>query len=235
MCNRDLQEGQRVWCSKRCNDRWRWSVPSRKFVCPACGRTVLIPANKIARRKYCDNACARRAVAPPVLHGKANGNWRGGQAYKYGPGWKEAKERVRERDKVCQHCGKTPEENGRALDVHHINPHRNSKDNSLENLVALCRSCHMRAIDRGRRGAARFCGPEQLELKPLSQREQIRIRGYRRRKRRQELMAQAFELDSEGQSLRQIARALGVSHQTIAIWLATRESSSVSYSVNRAR
>jgi hypothetical protein len=123
----------------------------------------------------------------------------------------------------------------RRLDVHHINPHRNSKDNSLDNLIALFRSCHMRAIDRGRRGAAKFCGPEQLELKPLSLRELTRIRGYRQRKRREELMAQAIELDAKGQSLRRIARALGVSHQTIANWLAARETSSVSYSVNRAR
>lgn len=78
----------------------------------------------------------------------------------YGPGWKQQKQKARERDKVCRHCGKTPEENGRALDVHHINPYRYSGDNRLENLICLCRSCHMRAIDRGRRGAAKFAGPQ---------------------------------------------------------------------------
>ncbi|MGH2813330.1 MAG: HNH endonuclease signature motif containing protein [Actinomycetota bacterium] len=81
------------------------------------------------------------------------------------------KEQVRQRDEVCRSCGKTPEENGRALDVHHISPYRYSGDHSLENLVALCRSCHMRSVDRGRRGAARFAGPKQLELRPPSHRE----------------------------------------------------------------
>jgi hypothetical protein len=114
MCNKELKDGQRVWCSKRCNDRWRYSVPSRKFVCPACGQTVLIPANKFAGRRYCDNTCARRECKPPLLYGKENGNWRGGKAYNYGPGWNEAKERVRDRDKACRNCGKTPEENAPA-------------------------------------------------------------------------------------------------------------------------
>jgi HNH endonuclease/helix-turn-helix protein len=146
--------------------------------------------------------------------------WRGGRAISYGPGWKETKVLVRDRDKVCQFCGKTPEQNGRALDVHHIDPYRYTANNHPDNLVALCRSCHMRAIDRGRRGSARFAGPQQLELKPPSQRELIRRRGYAERARRKGLMEQAFELNAKGRSLRQIARALGVSHQTIANWLA---------------
>lgn len=142
----------------------------------------------------------------------------------YGPGWKQRKQEARDRDKVCRHCGKTPEENGRALDVHHINPYRYSGDNSLENLLALCRSCHMRALDRGRRGAAKFAGPQQLQLRPVSQRDRNRLKGQRIRARRRELQAKALGLNEEGLSLRQIGRAIGVSHQTVANWLNANES-----------
>lgn len=221
-CFQPIIGSRRSWCDATRYELYRRTVDTEPFLCPGCDRVVLVPRHNRTLRKFCSRSCATATYNRLYLRGPRNGMWRGGRAYNYGPGWKEAKERVRERDKVCQNCAKTPEENGRALDVHHIDPHRNSKNNSLDNLVALCHSCHMRALDRGRRGAARFCGPEQLELKPLSQREQIRIRGYRQRRRREELKAEAFELDAKGQSLRQISRALGVSHQTISNWLTGR-------------
>lgn len=43
---------------------------------------------------------------------------------------------------VCQHCGKSTNENGRALDVHRIVPDGLGGKYELDNLVALCRSCH---------------------------------------------------------------------------------------------
>jgi 5-methylcytosine-specific restriction protein A len=71
-----------------------------------------------------------------------NANWlRSGT---YGAGWKAIADAIRKRDKVCRHCGKTPEQNGRKLDVHHIKAYRVSLDHSPENLIALCRSCHYR-------------------------------------------------------------------------------------------
>lgn len=59
--------------------------------------------------------------------------------------WMQRAAEVRARDKVCRDCGKTPSQNRRALDVHHIVPYRLSHDNSMENLIALCRSCHTKA------------------------------------------------------------------------------------------
>jgi len=53
------------------------------------------------------------------------------------------KEQVRFRDKYkCQICGCSQLENGRQLDVHHIDYHK--KNNKLNNLIALCKSCHMK-------------------------------------------------------------------------------------------
>lgn len=140
----------------------------------------------------------------------------------YGSGWKEIKKLVRRRDEVCRQCGKTPKQNGRALDVHHLEPFRFSGDNSFQNLVALCRSCHMRADDHGRRGNARFLRKLGIEKPPTKRevrRSEARRRKIERMRSRAMLQAQAYELARSGRSLRQIARTLNVSHQTVANWL----------------
>ena len=54
---------------------------------------------------------------------------------------KQLKESIRERDNhICQLCGKTEQENGRKLDVHHIDYNKDNLD--WFNLISLCRSCH---------------------------------------------------------------------------------------------
>lgn len=73
--------------------------------------------------------------------------WEGGISYlPYSFEWtKELKEFIRERDNhQCQApgCGKTQEENGRKLDVHHIDYDKENCDTS--NLISLCISCHMK-------------------------------------------------------------------------------------------
>lgn len=51
---------------------------------------------------------------------------------------------IRERDNhVCQICGKTTEENGRRLDVHHIDYIKANLD--PENLISLCINCHRKS------------------------------------------------------------------------------------------
>lgn len=84
--------------------------------------------------------------------GEKNPNWKGGYSRRYGSGWAVARERVRERDEVCQHCGHDGSE--RRLEVHHVVPvrqFRRADSASLEdahdesNLVLLCRRCHGRA------------------------------------------------------------------------------------------
>lgn len=84
--------------------------------------------------------------------GPQNPNWRGGYSRRYGPGWSVAREAVRDRDEICQHCGHDGSE--RRLEVHHIEPVRQFRDDPdrdlasahvLENLVLLCRTCHAKA------------------------------------------------------------------------------------------
>ncbi len=238
MCGSALNGTKRRWCSKQCNDRWRSLVPSVEFTCSECERTVLIPANKRKRRLFCSRSCARAAYNAKNLVGPRNGNWRGGRALYYGRNWKGIKAEVRARDRVCRKCGMTPAENGQALDVHHVQPFRYSGDNSPINLVALCRRCHMRADDHGRAGTAEFLhnskplNPTKRQIRRLKQ--LIRAAGARALRRQHQ--RDATRMRSMGMSLREIARALHVSHETVSKWLKGHyrvEEASAGYSTKR--
>lgn len=77
--------------------------------------------------------------------GESAPNWKGGPARGDYPLEfnNELKEFIRERDNhICQLCDKTEEENGRKLDVHHIDYNKQNVD--LENLITLCRRCHVK-------------------------------------------------------------------------------------------
>ena len=78
--------------------------------------------------------------------GELHPNWKGGISGKSYEEcfnmtmieWKKIALRIRERDKyICQYCGKK-----RSIEVHHIIPRNVEIDNSLENLITLCRECH---------------------------------------------------------------------------------------------
>jgi DEAD/DEAH box helicase domain-containing protein len=71
----------------------------------------------------------------------------------YGPDWKTQREAVRARDGYqCQVCGAMEEH--QEHDVHHKIPFRNFSDhnlaNQLDNLITLCRKCHLIAESRVR-------------------------------------------------------------------------------------
>lgn len=60
---------------------------------------------------------------------------------RYGDDWNKIRHQVYLRDNfTCQGCGKT----GISMDVHHIIPFLETHNNSIENLVTLCRCCHMK-------------------------------------------------------------------------------------------
>lgn len=75
--------------------------------------------------------------------GEKHPNWKGGKSFEpYPLGWnKTCKEQIRYRDGYkCQLCGCPEVENGRRLDVHHIDY---DKENlNPQNLISLCNRCH---------------------------------------------------------------------------------------------
>lgn len=70
-------------------------------------------------------------------------NWKGGRdpyASTGGAGWRAVRKEAKERTGyTCERCGKRPEK-ARALDVHHKDGNR--QNNTPDNLIVLCRSCH---------------------------------------------------------------------------------------------
>lgn len=73
-----------------------------------------------------------------------NPNWKGGKITYRGRGWHGTRtEAIRRDNGRCRSCGATE-----CLQVHHITPYRETKDNNLDNLVTLCASCHMKVEHR---------------------------------------------------------------------------------------
>lgn len=74
--------------------------------------------------------------------GENNPNWRGGSSLIRDYGWNKIRKIIWERDKYkCQKCGKAKAD-GVRLVAHHKVPYVLSKDNTPENLITLCDSCH---------------------------------------------------------------------------------------------
>ena len=81
----------------------------------------------------------------PKTKGKNHWNWKGGimpeaQARLKTPEWDIIRKLVLKRDNyTCQKCGAK-----KKLDVHHKKPWRINKEDNPDNLISLCRKCHMR-------------------------------------------------------------------------------------------
>lgn len=81
--------------------------------------------------------------------GEDAANWHGGISklpypFEFG---KELKESIRRRDNyTCQLCGKLQKEEGRKLDIHHINYDKD--DLSELNLITVCRGCNSKVNSR---------------------------------------------------------------------------------------
>nr|WP_245188553.1 HNH endonuclease signature motif containing protein [Halarchaeum rubridurum] len=84
--------------------------------------------------------------------GHPNPEWENDGSPLYGAGWADAREYVRNRDEVCQHCGGDGSEYD--LEVHHLVPVRLfrvwdrpdvSDAHAHRNLVLLCQRCHVKA------------------------------------------------------------------------------------------
>ncbi len=89
-----------------------------------------------------------------LLKGEKNGNWKGGASFepyceKFNP---EFKERVREFfGRRCVVCNKSEIENGRRLDVHHVNYDKSSCCSDVKPLfVCLCIRCHAETTNKDR-------------------------------------------------------------------------------------
>lgn len=74
--------------------------------------------------------------------GERNPNWKGGITFEdYPKEFYSTKDKIlKMHDEKCFLCGRDKIDNGREMDIHHIN--QNKKDNSVFNLIPLCKNCH---------------------------------------------------------------------------------------------
>lgn len=114
--------------------RWLGGLPN----CIDCGKILCRRQSKSKRCKKCTR------VLWGLSHSLDNApNWRGGKSFEpYSIKWtNKLKEIIRERDIYkCRLCNKTEKDNGRKLDVHHID--YDKKNCSSDNLICLCSKCH---------------------------------------------------------------------------------------------
>ena len=82
---------------------------------------------------------------PPIKRGSESHLWRGGISFlPYTLDWTETlRKSIRERDNyICQECGVHQDELKYKLHCHHID--YDKKNCNPDNLVSLCRSCHVK-------------------------------------------------------------------------------------------
>lgn len=136
-CGQSYRPIGRSWSAARYCSRACLTASQRKPLplCAMCGETC----HKHGRR-FCSPECKVAWYRGPAVY-----NYLGGQAREHYASafWLERARLVRERDKVCQHCG-AESSVGKELHVHHVVPWRISHDDAVENLVTLCPSCHKR-------------------------------------------------------------------------------------------
>lgn len=132
------------------SSNFNW-VNSITLTCVNCGKTFeqkpwLIHQNKSKTGlKFCNHKCQYA-----FMRGEQSPLWVGGPQTYRGRSWRKARLLAVKRDKgVCQHCGKVV---GDSIPVHHIQPYREFETpeaaNTLDNLVCLCQSCHMKREPR---------------------------------------------------------------------------------------
>jgi len=143
-----------TWQAKRCricNKKIIGSIAKERLKDPRNHpmfgklRPDVIIRNK--KRKGCNhyNYGKKRPLHSEKMSGSNHFNWQGGigkapYPFEFN---KILKEQIRQRDNhQCQICGKTTKQNGKKLDIHHIDYDKNNLD--PENLISLCHNCHMK-------------------------------------------------------------------------------------------
>jgi len=134
----------KFFCSRKCADK---EVGKLKIGFHHTEETK----KKIRERRALQKPISPEAYAKRKLSGTNHWNWKGGitreAKYWRGKKWKKIRLAVYKRDNyICQKCGvKCSGKPGKKLiQCHHIKPWKMSKDNSMENLITLCLSCHIK-------------------------------------------------------------------------------------------
>jgi len=130
---------QESWGQTRntCSNKCRYELTSKKLSnkvsrnCKQCGQSFVVTPGS---QKVCCSAACRKNYMSNLLRGNKNPNWKETKTIR--PSSKRSlRNRIKERDKICQDCGSK-----KYLQVHHkdSDPGNNNEDN----LILLCKICH---------------------------------------------------------------------------------------------
>jgi len=146
----DIEKHNKFFCSHKCQaqgeNNSNFKDETIHYKCEQCGEKCKQQKREYSRYKFhfCSHICKVKYFIKNGIQSLENSpTWRGGKSFeKYGTKWtKKLKEFIRNRDnRTCRECKKTEDELAYLLSVHHID--YNKKNNSKDNLISLCRSCH---------------------------------------------------------------------------------------------
>lgn len=134
----------------------RKDVKQLEKYCQYCGKKIerkrysgiLEDYTVFKKRKYCDRECMKRAF---LKIGKNNQTWSNAHTTA-----RKINELILHKE-TCELCGSDIN-----LDMHHIDG--NWKNNELNNLMCLCRSCHIKLEKNKVKKVCKICGGEHKGL-----------------------------------------------------------------------
>lgn len=142
-----VKRGEGKFCSVKCSAEFHKLRVTR--ICKTCGKEFEVWESVVqyGSGKFCSRKCTYIGLSN-AFSGDGNPLWRGGVSRgDYCEKFNNArKEDVRnEFGRRCWVCDKTEEENGRKLDVHHVDYAKSQGCNGKAwSLIPLCRSCHIK-------------------------------------------------------------------------------------------
>jgi 5-methylcytosine-specific restriction endonuclease McrA len=133
-CGKDFTVWMAFKKRKYCSDKCYGKAPNKvSKQCAECGAEYLTIPSRSQTSRFCSFSCLISANAK--LNRKHGLNLK----TRLGRGWQKIRAEVLARDSYrCVRCGSQP----KRLTVHHKDPWRKSKNDSLDNLVTLCSRCH---------------------------------------------------------------------------------------------
>ena len=137
-----------VSCAQKGDRSPNWKGGPIMQICEECGiEFPVYPSDiKLGRGKFCSPACFGQWFSEN-RSGANSSHWKNGASFepycvKFN---EEFKEYIREKfGRICFLCGKTEKDNGRKLDVHHVNGNKacGCDGDKTCQFVPLCRVCH---------------------------------------------------------------------------------------------
>ncbi len=129
----------KIYCSSKCRNDSENTITK----CSYCHNPMKVINHraKIRSHVFCNSGCQKKWEIE-VNIGENHPMWTGTRKRNMGTNWREMRRQVLKRDnKTCRLCGSR-----RRVSVHHIIPARFFDEpedgNILDNLIALCTSCH---------------------------------------------------------------------------------------------